>query len=173
MKKLKYSSKPALLTGMIATLCVLTGCWFYSFQGSTIPASVRTVSIAYIENKAQLVYPALSNLITEKLKDKFVKMTRLTLVDEEGDFSFEGEITNYQNTTMGFTAEEVGALNRLTITVKIIFTSPEKGKSFEKTFSKFADYPSERSLDTEEAKLVDQIVEDLIEEIFNATANDG
>lgn len=167
MVKCKYS---LLLAGIIATSCILNSCWLYKFRGSTIPVSVRTVSVAYIENKAQLVYPPLSNLITEKLKDKFIKMTRLTLVDEEGDFCFEGEISSYQNSTMGFTADEVGALNRLTITVKINFTSTEK--SFEKTFSKFADYPSERSLDTEEARLVDQIVEELIEEIFNSTAND-
>jgi len=160
-------------TGMIGIFCLLNSCWFYSFKGTSIPPSVRTVSIAYIENKALLVNPALSNLLTEKLKEKFRKMTRLEFVNEEGDFCFEGDITGYENTTMGFTAEEVGALNRLTVTVKIVFkNAADKTKNFEKSFSKYRDYPSEKSLDTEEARLVDEIVEELVEDIFNATAAD-
>ena len=160
------------IIGFIAIFYLLNGCWMYSFKGATIPPSVRTVSIAYIENKALLVNPALSNILTEKLKDKYRKMTRLEFIDEEGDFSFEGEITNYDNTTMGYTSDEVGALNRLTITVKIYFKSIEQNKSFERSFSKYADYSSERSLDEVEADLVDQITDDLIEDIFNATAAD-
>jgi len=156
--------------GLLTVLCLLNSCWWYSFSGTSIPASARTVSIAYIENKAMLVYPTLSNLITEKLKEKYIKMTRLELIDEEGDFCFEGEITGYENTTMGFTADEVGALNRLTITVKINFKSAEN--SFERSFSKFEDYPSERSLSEMEAGMVERIVEELVEEIFNATAAD-
>ena len=167
---IKNGLKFALPAGVIAVMCMLNGCWWYKFSGTSIPPSVRTVSIAYIDNKAMLVYPALSNLITEKLKEKYIKMTRLTLVDEEGDFSFEGDITGYENTTMGFTADEVGALNRLTITVKINFKSEEK--SWEKSFSKFEDYSSEKSLSEVEAGLVDRIVEELVEEIFNATAAD-
>ena len=162
--------RKVLWIGLFATSCLLSSCWWYSFSGMSIPPSVSSVSIAYIENKAQLVYPPLSNLLTEKLKDKFIKMTKLELKDEGGDFSFEGEITQYENSTMGFTAEEVGALNRLTITVKIYFKSVEKGKSFEKTFSKYEDYSSEKSLNDVEAGLVDQIVEQLVEDIFNAAA---
>ena len=170
MKKSKR--KLSLALGLMGIFYLLNGCWYYSFKGATIPPSVRTVSIAYIENKALLVNPSLSNILTEKLKDKYRKMTRLEFIDEEGDFSFEGEITNYDNTTMGYTSDEVGALNRLTITVKIYFKSIEQNKSFERSFSKYADYSSERSLDEVEADLVDQITDDLIEDIFNATAAD-
>jgi len=156
--------------GIIGISCSLNSCWYYKFSGTSIPPSVRTVSIAYIENKAQLVNPALSNLLTEKLKDKYRKMTRLEFVDDEGDFRFEGEITGYENTTMGYTAEEVGALNRLTVTVKIYFKSAEK--SFDKSYAKYRDYSSEKSLDSVEAGLVEEIVDELVEDIFNDTAAD-
>jgi len=170
---IKNSLKFVLPAGVIVVMCLLNSCWWYKFSGTSIPPSVRTVSIAYIDNKAMLVYPALSNLITEKLKEKYIKMTRLSLVDEDGDFSFEGDITGYENTTMGFTADEVGALNRLTITVKINFKNvADPSKSFERSFSKFEDYPSERSLSELEAGMVDRIVEELVEEIFNASAAD-
>ena len=159
-----------LWVGFIATVVMLSSCWYYKFSGTSIPSSVRTVSIALFDNKAQLVNPALANLLTEKLKEKYRKMTRLEFVEEEGDFSFEGEITQYESATMGYTADEVGALNRLTISVKIYFKSA--GKSFDQSYSKYRDYPSERSLDEVEAGLVEEIVEELIEDIFNATAAD-
>ena len=169
-KVIKSGRKVALLIGVLGVVCLWHSCWYYKFSGTSIPSSVQTVSIAYFDNKAQLVNPALSNLLTEKLKDKYRKMTRLEFVDEEGDFSFEGEITGYENTTMGYTADEVGALNRLTITVKIYFKSV--AKSFDQSYSKYRDYPSEKSLDEVESQLVDEITEDLIEDIFNATAAD-
>jgi len=166
------SRRPLFIIGLIGFFITLHGCWFYSFKGATIPTSVQTISIALFENKAQLVNPSLSNLLTEKLKEKFRKMTRLSFVDEEGDFDFEGEITQYESSTMGYTADEVGALNRLTVAVKIYFKTIEQGKGFERSFSKYRDYPSEKSLDEVESGLVDEIVEDLIEDIFNATAAD-
>ena len=170
---LKSSRRLVVLTGIIGIICLLNSCWFYSFKGVSIPDSVRTVSIALFENKALLVNPALSNLLTEKLKEKYRKMTRLEFVDEDGDFSFEGEITQYESATMGYTADEVGALNRLTVTVKIYFINKaDESKSFEKTFSKYADFSSDKSLDEKESELVELIVEELIEDIFNATAAD-
>lgn len=163
----------SLLVCVIGTMWLLTDCRVtYGFKGTSIPPSVKTISIAYFDNKAQLVNPALSNLLTEKLKEKYRKMTRLEFVDEDGDFSFEGDITQYDVAPMGFTADEVGALNRLTIAVKIRFTTTEPDKSFEKAFSKYADFSSERSFDAEESGLVDQITDELIEDIFNATAAD-
>lgn len=156
---------------VIAALsCMSYSCWYYKFSGTSIPSSVRTVSIALFENRAQLVNPALANLLTEKLKEKYRKMTRLEFVDEEGDFDFEGEITQYESSTTGYTADEVGALNRLTIAVKIYFKSA--AKNLDQSFSKYRDFPSEKSLDEVESGLVEEIVEELIEDIFNATAAD-
>ena len=169
-KKKKRSKRDVFFVLLLGISFFVNGCWFYSFQGSTIPPSVQTVSIALFENKAQLVNPSLSNLLTEKLKEKFRKMTRLEFVEEDGDFDFEGEITQYDSATMGYTADEVGALNRLTITVKIYFRSTDK--HFDQSFTKYADYPSDKSLDEMEAQLVAEIIEELIEDIFNATAAD-
>ena len=61
--------------------------------------------------------------------------------------------------------------NRLTITVKVSFTNrkyPED--NFEdKNFSGYADYDSTLSLDAVEAGLTTEIVDKLVEDIFNAT----
>ena len=54
--------------------------------------------------------------------------------------------------------------------VKITFTNRKYPEDdFEKSFSAYADYPSEQSLDQVEAELCEQIVEQLCEDILNAT----
>ena len=64
----------------------------------------------------------------------------------------------------------MAAQNRLTITVKITFKNRKYPKEdFDKSFVAFQDYDSTMSLDSVEAQLVDDIVEILVEDIFNAT----
>ena len=64
----------------------------------------------------------------------------------------------------------MAAQNRLTVTVKIVFkNNKHEEEDFEKSFAAFQDYDSNLSLDAVEAQLVDDIVEILVEDIFNAT----
>jgi len=161
----------ALAKLFLLTVCLaLTGCKIYSFTGTSIQADVKTVTINYFEYKALRVNPSLSNDITEKMKDKFKKLTKLEEVDIDGDLELSGEITGYDVKATAVTADEVAAMNRLTITVKISFTNrlyPED--DCEKTFSAFADYDSTQSLDAVESSLCEEIVDKLCEDIFNGT----
>lgn len=163
------------LTGIVLSLIfaalVVHSCGIYSFTGTSIQPDVKTVTINYFEYKALKVNPTLSNSLTESLKDKFRKMTRLEQVDMDGDLEITGSVTGYDVRAMAVTANEVAAQNRLTVTVRIDFTNrkyPEddfQGKSF----SAYADYDSTQSLDAVESTLCDEIIEKLCEDIFNAT----
>lgn len=160
--------------GVVAALSaaglILRSCGVYSFTGTSIQPDVKTVTIPYVEYKALRVNPSLSNALTEALKDKFRKLTKLEQVDEEGDLEIRGEIIGYDVKAMGITANEVAAQNRLTINVKIYFTNrkyPEE--DFEKSFSSYADFDSALTLDAVEAEKCDEIIEKLVEDIFNAT----
>ena len=51
---------------------IINGCKVYSFTGASISSDIKTVSIKYFPNKASIVQPSLSQVFTEKLKDKFV-----------------------------------------------------------------------------------------------------
>jgi len=158
---------PLLLSALL-----LSGCfWMYSFTGTTLSLDVKSISVGYIENRAPRVNPTLSNLITEQLKDKYTKLTNLEMVDSDGDLSITGEITGYDNAAMAVTADEVASKNRLTISVKIKFVNKITPKeSFEsKQFSKYQDYNSTQSLDSVESGLVEEILKEIIEEIFIAT----
>jgi hypothetical protein len=131
---------------------------------------VKTVTINYFQYKALRVNPSLSNDLTESLKDEFKKMTRLEQVSMDGDIEISGEITGYDVRATAVTADEVASKNRLTVTIKITFTNRKYPEDdFEKSFSQYSDYDSTKSLDSVESTLTDEIVEKLVDDIFNAT----
>ena len=150
---------------------MVTSCGIYSFTGTSIQPDVKTITINYFEYKALKVNPSLSNTVTEALKDKFTKMTKLEQVDLDGDLEIIGEITGYDVKATAITANEQAAQNRLTVNVKITFIDrkyPEN--SFEnKSFSAYADFDAMQQLDAVESSLCEEIVEKLCEDMFNAT----
>jgi hypothetical protein len=160
--------KPALL---LLTLAAVTSCGIYSFSGTSIQPDVNTITINYFEYKALRVNPTLSNDLTEAVKTRFRQMTRLEQVETDGDLEITGEVTGYSVAASAIAAGDVAAQNRLTITVKVSFVNrkyPEDG--FEsKDFSGYADYDSTMSLDSVEADLTSEIVDKIVEDIFNAT----
>lgn len=159
-----------LAASLAAMTLLVSSCGIYTFSGTSIQPDVKTVTINLFEYKALRVNPSLSNDLTEGLRDKFRKMTRLTQVDYDGDLEITGEITGYDVRSQAVTAQEVAAQNRLTVSVKIAYMNrlyPED--DFDKSFSAYADYDSALSLDAVEATLCEEIIEKLCEDILNAT----
>ena len=155
---------------MIAAAPLFTACGIYSFTGTSIQPDVKTITIPYVEYKALRVNPSLSNDLTEALKDKYRKLTSLVEVDYDGDLELVCEITGYDVKPTAVTANEVAAQNRLTVTVKIQFTNRKYPEDdVDKSFSAYADYDSNNSLDAVEAALCEEIIDKLCEDIFNAT----
>ena len=170
MKKMnirKTFTNICAVVSLVTAGFLVRSCGIYSFSGTSIQPDVKTVTINYFEYKALKVNPTLSNDLTEAMKDKFRKMTRLEQVDMDGDL----EITGYDIRATAVTAQEVAAQNRLTVSVKISFTNrkyPEDDFP-DKSFSAYADYDSTQSLDAVEASLCEEIIEKLCEDMFNAT----
>lgn len=161
--------KKALL---LALLCAtLSACGIYSFSGTSIQPDVNSITIDYFEYKALKVNPTLSNDLTEALKTRFRNMTRLEQVDTDGDLEISGEVTGYNVAASAISANDVAAKNRLTITVRVNFISrkhPEEG--FEnKDFSGYSDFDSTQDLASVESTLTAEIVDKIVEDIFNAT----
>lgn len=155
---------------MLFVSIILTSCGIYSFSGTSIAPDVTTITVYNVENRAMRINPALSNALTEALKDKYRKLTKLRLVNDGGDLIIDAQITSYETASIAVTAQEVAAQNRLTVTLKLTFTNVKYPKeSFERNFAEFEDYPSTSSLDAVESRLVDSIIEKLTDKIFNET----
>ncbi|MDM8162179.1 LptE family protein [Labilibaculum sp. K2S] len=149
---------------------VVTACKVsYSFTGGTLSTDVKTFSVQFFPNRAPLVNPNLSNQFTEALKEKFRGQTSLDeIVDGEGQLNFEGEITGYRTQALDVTADDISATNRLTVTVKVRFTNEiEPDNDFDKSFSAFRDFDSTKQLSDVEEGLVVEILEDIIDDIYN------
>ncbi|MFI3328783.1 MAG: LptE family protein [Rikenellaceae bacterium] len=162
-----------------AAAMLVVGCAYqvsYSLSGASIPVAAKTFSVDYFANNAAMVAPILSSEMTEALKLYFIRRTKLVEVREGGDFAFEGEIIDYTSTTAsvaaGGTSNDYGALNRLTVTIRVRFTNVvEEEGSFSKTFTAFQDYDSTTLLTEAETTLIPLIVEQLADNIFQAAAS--
>lgn len=160
----------AAVSALVLTAFIVRSCGIYSFSGTSIQPDVKTVTINYFEYKALKVNPSLSNDLTEAMKDKFRKLTKLEQVDLDGDLELSGEVTGYDVKATAVTANEVAAQNRLTVSVKVTFTNRKYPEDdFEKSFSAYADYDSTQSLDAVEASLCEEIIEKIVEDVFNAS----
>ena len=159
------------LIPLLLALALTAGCRIsYSFSGTSIQADVNTITINFIEYRAPRVNPSLSNDLTEAIRDQFRKMTRLEQVDMDGDMEISGQITGYDISTAAVTANEVAARNKLTVTVKIQFSDKKHPEEdFDKNFSAFSEYDSTNTLDAVENDLCKEIIDKLVEDIFNAS----
>ncbi len=149
-------------------LSVFTGCKVtYRLTGASLTTE-ETISVQYFQNRADIVNPTLSQEFTEALKDKFISQTSLEMIADQGDLNFEGEIIEYSTNPAAITGDETAELNRFTIKIKVKFTNlVDPSKDFESTFSHYNDYDSSNSLDAVEGQLIPDIIEKIIEDIFN------
>ena len=154
----------------ILTILVLSGCG-YKFNGASIPADMKTISVAYIENNAQLVNPELSQLLTESLKERIRTQSKLNIVQTGGDASFEGRITGYDIKPISIeeSSKPQAGANRLTITMSVKYISnKDKTQSFDQSFTAFTNFSLQgKTLQSQEKELVRLVTVQLIENIFN------
>ncbi|MCU0409067.1 MAG: LPS assembly lipoprotein LptE [Bacteroidales bacterium] len=155
---------------LLLLMTVQNGCKVsYSFTGASISAGMKTFSVQYFQNRAQLVQPGLSQYITNELIDKCKAQTSLRYTTSIGDGSFEGEIIDYNTRPTTVAADAQAAMNRFTITVRVKYTNAlDPDFSFEQTFSRYEDYSSTLDLSQVEGPLAQKIVELIVEDIFNA-----
>jgi hypothetical protein len=154
---------------LIISTMILAGCKVsYSFTGASISPLAKTFSVQYFQNRAALVQPGLSQFLTDALIDKCKAQTKLKYLNELGDVSFEGEITDYSTRPLTVAADAQAAMNRFTITVKVKFTNTVQPElNFEQNFSRYEDYNSNLDLSQVEKDLSDKVITMIVEDVFN------
>lgn len=158
---------------MILLLFTAAGCKIsYSLSGASISPEVKSVFIDYFRNRSKVINPTLSQTFTEAMKDKFVNETGLSLHTDQGDLEFSGEITGYDVRPLSVQKSESGmdfaSMNRLTITVKVIFVNnKDHDQDFNTSFSAYFDWNSSKTINQVENEAVQAITTQLIDDIFN------
>lgn len=164
------SIKPIL---MLAALIIgLASCSVsYKFNGASIDyTKTKTIQIADFPIRSSYVWGPMSSIFNNKLKDIFANHTRLIQVKRNGDLKIEGEITQYSQRNKAVTAEGHSAQAELSMTVNVRFTNnANHNEDFEKQFTATSTFETTESLNSVQEKLVTEMVEDLTDQIFNAT----
>lgn len=160
------------ILSLIAVLLLMPGCAIsYKFNGASIDYSTtHSISIADFPNMAALVYPPLSNDLSEGIRDLFARQTRLEILRKNGDLELEGEITGYDIAQMAIAADSYASETKLTITVRVRFTNNKKPEdSFEKTYTAFQTFDANKLLTDVQDELCATMITEIAENIYNDT----
>lgn len=142
----------------------------YSASGASIDPEAKTVMVRFIENRAPQNNPQLSQQTTEKLRTKILAQTRLTQTNESNaDYEFKGTITGYSISNAAVTDIDKPASARLTITLNITFIKRigDKKGFVNQSFSRSADFNASQTINEAEPRLLEEIVPNLVDDVFN------
>ncbi len=149
-----------------------SSCSVYKLRDVSIPDSIRSVKVNFIENKAPYINPQLSPRLTDKLRQKIVSQTRLSQTNNDNaDWDIRGFISNYSFSTTGISSQGGNqrdvTTNRLTVSVHIILNDQKGNKTQEYDISRNFEFSANQSIQQAEASLGDEIIRGLSDDIFN------
>lgn len=171
-KQLRQTYRPLLLASAVLLAVLTAACSVsYKFNGASIDYSkTKTITIADFPNRASYVWGPMAPMFNNQLKDEFANHTKLTQVKRGGDLKIEGEITQYSQRNKSVSADGHSAQTELTMTVNVRFTNNVKHEEdFERQFTASQSYENTQSLSAVQEELVTQMIEDIVDQIFNAT----
>jgi hypothetical protein len=143
------------------------GCGVYRFNDVSIPDSIRSIKINFIENRAPYVNPQLSASLTDRVKQKIINQTKLTSTNNDNaHWILDGEITDYSVSTSGISNKE-SVMNRLTVSVKITLNKNISNEKEDFLISRGFEFNANSSLQAAESRLLDEMVRTLTDDIFN------
>lgn len=157
----------------VVLLSLMTGCIpTYTLNGSAINYDIyKTVNIGNFPIRAALVYPPLQQTFENELLNYVTRNTRLQEVDGNNtDLKLEGEITGYSLSPQAVGTDAYATETRLTITVHVKYTDNKNpANNIDQSFSAYRQFDASLMLTDVQDELCQQISEELVNLIFNAT----
>ncbi|WP_405370526.1 LptE family protein [Phocaeicola sp.] len=162
-----------ILSSFVLVSCVLVACTVsYKFNGSSINYDkVKTISFENFPNRsAAFVWGPMESMFNVALQDKFMQQTRLKQVRQGGDLELSGEITNYDAYNKGIGSDGYSTMAELRMTVNVRFVNnTNHTEDFEQQFSASREYNASQQLSAVQEEYVSQMIDEIVEQIFNAT----
>ena len=161
------------LAAATAMMPLMSGCVpHYTLNGSSINYDIyKTVDIGYFPIRAALVSPPLQQTFENELLNYVTRNTRLQEIDSNNaDLKLEGEITGYSLSPQAVGTDAYATETRLTITVHVKYTdSKNPANNIDQNFSAYRQFDASLMLTDVQDDLCQQISEELVNLIFNAT----
>ena len=143
----------------------------YKLNGASIDyTQTKTIQIDPFPIRSAYVWAPMQAIFNNRLTDIFAQQTKLRQVKKGGDLVLAGEIVGFDQYNKGVGSDGYSAQVQLKMTVNVRFTNNKNHtEDFERQFTATASYETTRSLVSVQQELVQQMVNDLAEQIFNAT----
>ena len=157
----------------IACIIVPTACtisYGLTPKGGIDYSKVKTVSFDKFPIRSAYVWAPMEAMFYNEMVDQFSSKTKLKVQKRNGDLDLQGEIVEYSQTNKSVAADGYSAQTQLKMTVNVRYTNNSNHKEdFEQRFSATTVYDSSQSLSSVQEDLVQEMIEDIVDQIFNAT----
>ena len=171
LQRLLRTAWPLLAAAIIAVGAA--GCVpSFSLNGTSINYDIyKTINIAEFPIRAALVYPPLQQTFENELLNYVSRNTRLQELDgNKGDLQLSGEITGYSLSPQAVGTDAYATETRLTITVHVKYTDTKNpANDIDQTFSAYRQFDASLMLTDVQDQLCQEISQELVNLIFNAT----
>ena len=154
---------------LLAVSTVAVSCGIYTFRDASIPDNIKTIKINYIENHAGIVNPQLSSKLTDAFKQKvqsYIRKASIVTTDN-ADYIITATITNYSVSTSGISSQQASS-NRLTVGVHLELNNTRTNTVTPHDVNLPFDFSANLTLSQAEAGLLDDIVKNVSDEMFNS-----
>lgn len=143
----------------------------YTLNGSSINYDIyKNINISDFPIRASLVYPPLQQTFENELLNYVTRNTRLNVIDGNSDLELSGEITGYSLSPQAVGTNAYATETRLTITVHVKYTDNKNpANNIDQSFSAYRQFDSSLMLTDVQDGLCQEISEELVNLIFNAT----
>lgn len=160
------------ISALVSGMMVLAACSIsYKFNGASIDyTKTKTIQISQFPIRSAYVWAPMQAIFNNQLTDIYARQTKLQQVNRNGDLQLSGEIVEYSQFNKAVSADGYSAQVQLKMTVNVRFVNnANHDEDFEQKFSATTQYDSSQQLTAVQEELVTQMVEDIVDQIFNAT----
>ena len=157
---------------VLASAFMMSGCSVsYKLNGASIDYNtIKTITVETFTNRAAYQWAPMAPMFNTSLSDIYNRQTKLRQVKRDGDLVLSGEITSYDQTNKSIAADGYSSMVQLRMAVKVKFTNNKKHTDdFERSFSATREYDSSQQLSSVQEELVQQMIDDIVDQVFNAT----
>jgi hypothetical protein len=104
------------------------------------------------------------------ISDAYAQKTKLKVLKRNGDLQLTGEIVEYSQTNKNVASDGFSTQVQLKLTVNVRFTNnTNHSQDFEQRFSATSEFDAKQSLASVQETLVQEMIDDIVDQIFNAT----
>ena len=157
---------------LVMLLLVADGCTVsYKFNGASINYDIiKSISIDNFPNRAVYQWGPMEAMFNNALSDIYVNQTKLRQVNRGGDLSLSGEITAYDQINKSISSDGYSSMMQLKMSVNVRFENTKNhSEDFERQFSASREFDASQQLGDVQEELVTQMIDEIVEQIFNAT----